>query len=239
MASCIYTAANMGFGREEYDMEAKFNPIDLRTWPRGQMFYYFTSMAPTGYSLTVDIDVTAAKYALKELKIKFFPAYLWLVTKMLNRQVEFKVAVVDNVVGYWDALTPLYAAFHEDDKTISLMWTEFDEAFPVFYDRYLKNQQQYGNNHGILSQPDRMPPPNSYTVSAIPWIGFKHFALLSYENKPYYFPTLEAGKFIEADKKIMMPLSITVHHATTDGWHVKTFLDDLQNGFDHPENWIE
>ena len=29
----------------------KFTPIDLQTWPRGQMFYYFSKMAPTGYTL--------------------------------------------------------------------------------------------------------------------------------------------------------------------------------------------
>ncbi|WHH58604.1 CatA-like O-acetyltransferase [Petroclostridium sp. X23] len=220
-------------------MDVKFNPIDLQTWPHGQMFYYFSKMAPTGYSLTVDLDVTMMKAALKNRKIKFFPAYLWLTTKMLNRQVEFKVAMVDSVLGYWDVLTPLYATFHEDDKTISLMWTEYDDTFSFFYDSYLENQQQYSNHHGLLSQSDRLPPANSYTVSSLPWVGFKHFAFHSYENKPYYFPTIEAGKFIENNEKIMMPLSITVHHATTDGWHIKTFLADLQHDMNHPEIWID
>lgn len=219
-------------------MNAKFNPIDLQTWPRGQMFYYFSRMAPTGYSLTVDFDVTTMRSALKECKTKFFPAYLWLTTKMLNKQQEFKIALVDEVLGYWDTLTPLYAAFHDDDKTISLMWTEYDESFPVFYNRYLDNQQKYGSNHGILSQPECLPPANSYTISAIPWVEFKHFAFHMYENKPYYFPTIEAGKFIMDNGRTLMPLSITAHHATTDGWHIKNFLDDLQHEMDHLQNWL-
>ncbi len=41
--------------------EAKFIPIDLQTWNRGGMFYYFSQMAPTGYSLTVKVDVTKLK----------------------------------------------------------------------------------------------------------------------------------------------------------------------------------
>lgn len=52
---------------------------------------------------------------------------------MLNKQIEFKVAVRDDVLGYWDTLTPLYAVFHEDDKTISFMWTEYDDCFSVFH----------------------------------------------------------------------------------------------------------
>ncbi|MGN0674661.1 MAG: CatA-like O-acetyltransferase, partial [Oscillospiraceae bacterium] len=38
-----------------------FTPIDLKSWPRGQVFYYFSKMAPTGYSLTVNMDVSALK----------------------------------------------------------------------------------------------------------------------------------------------------------------------------------
>ncbi len=89
-----------------------FTPLDLRTWPRGQMFHCFTQMAPTGYSLTVQTDITVMRRALKAHNKKFFPAYLWLVTKMLNRQTEFKVAVKDEVLGFWDTHTPLHVAFH-------------------------------------------------------------------------------------------------------------------------------
>ena len=94
-----------------------FTPIDLQSWPRGQMFYYFSKMAPTGYSMTVNVDVTELRRSTKEAGVKFFPAYLWLVTKNLNRQMEFKVAEKDGVLGYYDTLTPLYASFHEDDHT--------------------------------------------------------------------------------------------------------------------------
>ena len=41
-----------------------FTPIDLRSWPRGQMFSYFSKMAPTGYSITVNMDVTELKAAV-------------------------------------------------------------------------------------------------------------------------------------------------------------------------------
>jgi chloramphenicol O-acetyltransferase type A len=108
----------------------------------------------------------------------------------------------------------------------------------MFYKRYLKNQQQYGNNHGILSQPAKIPPKNSYTISCIPWIEFKHFSLQTFQNKPYYFPTVEAGRIFEKDGNTMLPISIILHHATTDGWHVKQFLEDIQHAMNHPEEWL-
>ena len=206
----------------------KFTPIDLQTWPRGQMFYYFSKMAPTGYSMTVNVDVTEMRKTLRDAGLKFFPAYLWLVTKNLNRQTEFKVAEKDGVLGYYETLTPLYASFHEDDHTFSLMWTEYADDFQRFYQAYLKNQETFNSVHGVLAQPQTPPPANAYTVSCIPWVSFTHFAVHSYENKPYYFPSVEAGKFYEDGERILLPLSITCHHATTDGYHVKVFLESLQ-----------
>lgn len=216
----------------------KFTPIDLLNWKRGEIFYYFSKMAPTGYSLTVDVDITKLLGSLKKNRLKFFPAYLWLVTRNLNRQTEFKVALKDGQLGYYESLTPLYATFHDDDKTFSLMWTEFDDDFKVFYSNYLKNKELYGDNHGVLAQKDKTPPENAYTASTLPWVSFKSFSVHSYENKPYYFPSVEAGKFYEKDGRTLLPLSMTCHHATTDGWHINCFLEDLQNDMDSFEKFI-
>ena len=205
-----------------------FTPIDLQNWPRGQMFYYFSKMAPTGYSMTVNIDVTELRQAVKAAEIKFFPVYLWLITRNLNRQTEFKIAEKDHVLGYYDTLTHLYATFHEDDHTLSLMWTEYKDNYSEFYQSYLVNQEQFGNIHGVLCQPQTPPPANAYTVSCIPLVNFTHFAVHNYENKPYYFPSVESGKFIEQDGRVWMPLSLTCHHATTDGYHINCFLEALK-----------
>lgn len=87
--------------------QEKFTPIDLQTWPRGQIFYYFSKMAPTGYSLTVDLDITKMRTALQTANLKFFPAYLWLVTKTLNLQQEFKIAEKDGHKPYFSHLLKL------------------------------------------------------------------------------------------------------------------------------------
>lgn len=215
-----------------------FTPIDPQTWPRVQMFRYFSQIAPTGYSISVTVDVTNAREALKKAGKKFFPAYLWLVTRRLNEQPEFKTAVRDGQLGYYDSLTPLYASFHDDDKTFSLMWTPYEADFTAFHARYTENQRRFGQNHGVLAQPQTPPPENAYTVSCLPWVEFSHFAVHSYENKPYYFPSVEAGRFFQRDSRTLMPLSLTCHHATTDGWHVRVFLDALARDMNRPDEWL-
>lgn len=214
-----------------------FTKLDAN-WERMQIFTYFSEMAPTGYSITVKMDVTHLYEAVKKAGIKFFPAYLWLVTKNLNSQIAFKCALQEGKLGYFDTLTPLYASFHEDDHTFSFLWTPYEAEFSIFYQNYLNNQQIHGMTHGILGDPTHLPPPNAYTVSCIPWVAFDHFSVHSYENKPYYFPSVEAGKFFIQDGKRLMPLSLTCHHATTDGYHVQLFLRDLQMDMDRFEAFL-
>ena len=110
------------------------------------------------------------------------------------------------------------------------MWTEFYEDFDVFYGKYLENQRMFSENHEVLSQPLTPPPENAYTVSCLPWVSFRHFAVHTHDNKDYFFPSVEAGKIYEdTNDRKMLPLSLTCHHATTDGYHVDQFLKSLQN----------
>lgn len=112
-----------------------FYPIDLKTWPRTQMFYYFSQMAPTGYSITVDVDVTRLLETLQEANRKFFPTYLYLVTKCLNRQQEFKIAYQDKQLGYYETLTPLYASFHHaatDGYHVDLFLKQLQKEMDAF-----------------------------------------------------------------------------------------------------------
>lgn len=47
-------------------LNTKFNKINLNEWNRSQYFYYFTKMLPTGYSITVNIDITNTYNMIKQ-----------------------------------------------------------------------------------------------------------------------------------------------------------------------------
>ncbi|MCI2057150.1 MAG: CatA-like O-acetyltransferase [Oscillibacter sp.] len=218
-------------------MENHFTQIDLQTWPQAQEFYYYTQMASTSYTVNVLLDVTNTRKALKAAGYKFFPAYLWLMTRAISQQEQFRVGVQDGTLGVWGHLTPAYPQFHSDDHTTSLLYTEFEVNFSAFHAAYLADTKQYGASHGILSAKG-VPPASSYIISCIPWFSFESFSLHNHGIKDYYFPSFEAGAFREENGRIWMPLSVTVHHATVDGWHLKTLFEDVQSALNEPENWM-
>lgn len=194
-------------------------------------------MAPTTYTVNVTLDVTVMRKTLKANNIKLFPAYLYLVTRTISKQQELRISVQNGVLGYWNDLTPAYPQFHDDDKTTSLLWTEYDDNFRVFYKCYLEDTAKHGNSHGILSSKG-VPLPNAYIISCIPWFTFNSFSLHNHGIKDYFVPSFEAGGFVESNGKITMPFSVTVHHATTDGYHLNVFFAELQRTMNYPDEWL-
>jgi len=218
-------------------MNTQFHLIDFETWDRRQYFYYFTEMLLTGFNLCVEVDITETYQKIKKMGKKFFPAYLYLAAKLISEQPEFRIAKTDEQLGCYQVLHPSYACFHEDDKTMSNMWTEYSPDFETFYQNYINDQEQYSGNHGILAKPE-LPPPNTLMVGMLPWTQFTSYSPVPYGKADYYFPILQAGRFFEKDGRKMMPFSITVHHAVADGYHVGLFLEKFQECMNHPDQWI-
>ena len=116
-------------------------------------------------------------------------------------------------------------------------WTEYDSDFETFYSNYMEDQKQYAGNHGIVAKTDL--PNNNYMVGMLPWTQFSSYAPVPYGIGSNYFSVLQAGRFFDKGNRKMMPLSITVHHAVADGYHVGLFLQRFQEGMLYPEKWAE
>ncbi|MDE7372502.1 MAG: chloramphenicol acetyltransferase CAT, partial [Clostridia bacterium] len=87
----------------------KFKPIDINTWPRAEEYRLFTEKWSTiCYTVTVKVSVQNTVSFLKEKGIKFVPAILWLITRELQKQENFMLAVKDGKLGKWEAIHPMY-----------------------------------------------------------------------------------------------------------------------------------
>ena len=97
---------------------------------------------------------------------------------------------------YFDLLNPSYTIFHTDDETFSSTWTQYDPSFPAFYQNYLDDMQQYGNNHGMLA---RTPREDCFDISCLPWATFTEFHLDLPDARRFLLPIFTFGKYFEQD----------------------------------------
>ena len=103
----------------------------------------------------------------------------------------------------------------------------------------LPNKTKRGFSLPTTSAKPQMPPANNCMIGMIPWIEFTNYTPIPYAPMNSFFPIIQAGKFFEKDGRKMMPLSITVHHATCDGYHVGVFFNKFQEYMNCPESWMK
>ncbi|CAJ1227807.1 chloramphenicol acetyltransferase CAT [Levilactobacillus zymae] len=215
-------------------LNTHFTPIEMATWPRREYFYYFTKLAPMGFTVTVTLDVTATLAWSRAHHVKFNAVYLYLVSRILTDHPEFRVVrdpETEQLVTY-DVVHPSYTVIHPD-HTISNLWTAYESDFTAFYQNYLADLDQYGAVPGPM--PKAPQSPNLFTIGSLPWLDFTSYTPLPFTPLTTYTPVFQAGKFTTHDEQITLPLSLTVHHAVSDGYQASALLNELQAAFRQPE----
>lgn len=210
-----------------------FSPIDLDTYPRHQHYLHYFDLR-LAYSTTVSIDITTLRAAVKEHGLRIFPAQIWLLTTAANRIPEFRMSRDDQgTLGIWDHLEPTYTAMKTADQPFSSVWTPYDPDFGAFYRHCLSDMERWPDG---TFDPQGNEPPNVLNISSIPWIAFTSFTL-NYVTD-YLLPILTIGKHTEEQGRTFMPLSIQVHHAVCDGYHVGQFISQIEQLVESAPNWI-
>ncbi|WP_018756452.1 type A chloramphenicol O-acetyltransferase [Paenibacillus terrigena] len=214
-----------------------FNPIDMDNWPRKPYFDHYLNQVRCTYSVTANIDITRLRLEVESKGMKMYPVLNHMLTTVVNQHREFRTCFdLDGRLGFWDRMSPSFTIFHDDDKTFSSIWTLYSEDFDVFYNRYLDDMSRYGNVKGFMTKPN--VPPNTFSISSIPWVSFTGFNLNIYNEATYLLPIFTIGKFFEQDGKIRLPLSGQFHHAVCDGYHAGVLYNELQLRADTCEHWL-
>ncbi len=217
-------------------MEAVFTEYDMDLWSGAGNFNFYTGVLPTGFNTCVDIDITRIYDAAKKKGVKFSACYLFLLSKAMNENENFRILLKNDKPGFYSKIIPGFSVFHDDDKTNSLLWVDYnpDEPFEIFERRFSEEMVKYGNCHGILSK-NEMPPENCFIAGILPWVSFTSYSPVPYKMSSCFFPVTESGKIKECGGKRFLPFSITVHHAVCDGYSLSLFLQRFQELFNEPK----
>lgn len=203
-----------------------FTLIDFENWERREHYLHFINEVRCSYSACVNLDITPLNGQ------RLYPAMLWLLTRTVNEMQEFRTALSDDGLGYFDEMHPAYTVFNRETKTFSGIWTEYQPDYPSFLHAYEADAEMYSSS--VQHEPKPGRPANSFDASMVPWFSFTSFNLNIFGDGTYLLPIFTMGKTFEESGKTMLPLAIQVHHAVCDGYHVGKFIETLQakvNGF--------
>lgn len=202
-----------------------YTAVDLDKWSRGHLFTFYIQKMRIVMSLTVDIDVTNLKEYSKKTGMKFYPLMLWIVSKVINRHDEFKYGWAGNgTLIKWDYVSPSYADFHAEDENFIKMVTEYSDDLIEFYGRVMSDREKHKDDRAVLNN----QPLNFFDVTCLPWVKYKHFDLHVFDEGKFLAPVVTWGKYEEENGKLIMPLTMNIHHAVADGFHLSRFFGEVQ-----------
>ncbi|WP_054709498.1 type A chloramphenicol O-acetyltransferase [Bacillus sp. JCM 19041] len=213
-----------------------FNQIDLENWKRKEIFHHYLNQQTT-FSITREIDSSELYRMTKQKGYKFYPVFIFLVTRVVNSNKVFRTNFnSEGELGYWDRLDPMYTVFDRQSELFSAIWTNAHDDFKLFYERYLTDVETY-NGKGKLF-PKTPIPENLLSISMIPWTSFTGFNLNVTNNPNHLLPIITAGQFVHKNGSTYLPLSFQIHHAVCDGYHAGLFMNSVQELAERSVEWL-
>lgn len=202
-----------------------FHLIDIENWDRKEFYEHFIKDVVCTYSVTVNLDITNLKHE------RLYPAMIWLLTRTVNEMPEFRTCLTKEGLGIYDSMHPMYTIFNKEHKNFSGIWAYYSEDYNEFLSSYEHDIAEYSKSTQYT--PKAGTPENSFNISMLPWLEFTSFNINVYDEGKFLLPIFTMGKFFDRDEKRFLPLSIQVHHAVCDGYHVGVFVEKLQEKIFH------
>jgi chloramphenicol O-acetyltransferase type A len=205
-------------------------PVDLETWPRRRHFEHYLRTVPCTYSLTAEIDVTAFVAAARATRARAYIAQVWAIATVVNRHEEFRMTLTESgTPAIWTHLDPSFAVFRAERETFMSLSAPYDPEFAVFAASAAKVIAEHADSEDLF--PQGGGPPNTFDISSIPWTDFTGFTLHIRDGWSHLAPIFTLGRYVERDGRVLLPLSVQVHHAVADGFHTARLVNDLRGVF--------
>ncbi len=198
--------------------------IDLQQWPRRDHFAFFSQFEEPYFGLCAEVDCTRAYDAAKAQGVSFFLYYLHRSLKAANQVAPFRYRIADGEV--WEYGT-VHASptINRPDGTFGFAYMDYHEEFAAFRAAAQQEIEKVQQSSGLIPA---VSGENVIHYSSIPWVKFtalSHARSFSFKDS---IPKISFGKMTETGGQRSMPVSIHVHHALMDGYHVGQYLECFQ-----------
>lgn len=207
----------------------RYRIVNMNNFKR-KMYFDFFMQTETTIDSTVKLDVRNAVEKCRKEKLSFYGYMIFNITKVVNSIENMRYDLLNDELIIWDEILPSFTSFNKSENLFHALWTNMEENYLTFDKKYKILVEEYKDSKHISPIPNE--PKNMFNISSIPWL---HFDSMSGNNKysgKTFMPIISMGKYQEENERLLMPISISVHHATMDGYHVSQFYDDLQKQFD-------
>ncbi len=198
--------------------------LDVDNWPRKDQFHFFKAFEEPFFGVCIQVDCTRAYGLAREAGTSFFLYYLHKSLVAANATEPFRYRIVEGGVLVYDQVHAS-ATINRSNGTFGFSYIDYYADFAEFTASARREIDRVQQGSGLVPA---VSGENVIHYSAIPWINFtglSHARAFSFKDS---CPKISFGKMTEAGGRKQMPVSIHVHHALMDGYHVGQYIDLFQ-----------
>ena len=204
---------------------SEFIEIDESNWDRREIFEGYKNVS---FCVTTNIDIT--NYMQYRHSIKFYPFMNYIVAKVINSDICYRMALREGKVGYYALMHPLYTLLRSNNL-FTHKYTLYNEDFVTFYHDFLRDKAIGEASNDLYA--DGCRPRGTFSTSTLPHTSFTSLSL-SYciDDLDTFSPFSTFGKYFEHDGRWYCPVSTQFFHGMNDGYHAERYIQLIQEAID-------
>ncbi len=202
--------------------------INTDTWVRKEHYHFFRKFEEPFFGVTINVDCTNAYRVVKAEGASFFLYYLHASLVAANATAPFRYRMAGEEVWEYDTVNAS-PTINRPDGTFGFSYMDYHADFNIFAAAASMEIERVQAGTGLVPA---VSGENVIHYSSIPWLNFtglSHARAFSFADS---CPKIAFGKMTTVDGRRQMSVSVHVHHALMDGFHVGQFVTLFQEALD-------
>ena len=199
--------------------------IDIENWKRKDAFLFFKNFDDPFFNVSVNVDVTNLYKRCKSKNLPFILSMLYFSNKILNSIPEFRMRLKKEEILEFEKINVSFTVLHEDN-TFTFCYLDFQEDFEIFVQKGMKKIEEELKTKELDGKADLL---DTIHYSILPWLQFTTFKHARRFNTGDSIPKITIGKRFQENGKFKIPISVEVHHALMDGFHLGQYFQKWES----------
>jgi chloramphenicol O-acetyltransferase type A len=210
--------------------------LDIASWPRREVFEFFRNFDKPYFNICTALDVSALRDLLSQRPNRNISlAYHYFALRVANEIEPFRYRLREGRVVVHDVIHGGTTVLLENE-TFTLAYFDYQDNF----DRFIAEARQSVELVRAGDQGFRPRNDDDARIhfTTLPWVSFTSFSHARNWQREDSIPKIAFGKFTSQADRTMLPISVEVHHALVDGFHVGKYLNRLGEAFADPSEYV-
>ena len=195
--------------------------VNWASWPRRDVFEFFSSMSQPFYSVTFKQDVTRLVRFSRENRLSFYYSLVFLCTQALNQVEAFRYALQDGELVLFDQRSPSFTDLKPGAETFHIVTLPCQGDIRDFC---AAAKAKSASQASFLDQEDS---GDLIYFSCLPWVELTALTNERNFDPDDAVPRIAWGRYAQEGDRTVLHISLELNHRFVDGLHVGRFHQEL------------